>query len=360
MARSIFRVKSYDRYFASSPMTTTSFTSAIGMGPLPRLLESARGTRAAERVFRAEGLPLGLIHDQSGKLPLRCMMGLIERSAHETGDDFFGFNLGLAMQPEDYGPLGRYIGSAPTLCTMIQRSIRAVRYHTSGCEFSLTISEGLAYWGFRAFDPISIGRRHHADHVIPSVIRAFGRYIGPGCCPTRLELEYDRPPGWHTLEDWFGAPVVFGAATNALVFEERLLGSNSLRQVPLKDVFSWHDLRRLVLQRPPRTTVEAARELVRLRLLDSSVDIDGVSQLLGIGSRTLQRRLAEENLTYRDVVQEMRLQRALELLRESSEPITSIAFSLGYSDIASFTRVFKQWTGFPPSHFRRPISSISP
>jgi len=340
-------------------MTTTSFTSATGMGPLPRILESAQGARALERVFRAEGLPLWLIHDQSGKLPLRCMMGLFERSAHEMGDDLFGFNLGLAMQPEDYGPVGSYIGSAPTLSTMIRRSIRAVRYHTSGCEFSLNVSEGLAYWGFRAIDPISIGRRHHADHVIPSVVRALGRYVGPSWSPTRLELEYDRPPGWRTLEDWLGAPVVFGASTNALVFEERLLASNPLRQVPLKDVLSWRDLRRIVMQRPPRTTIEAAREMVRLRLLDSSVDMDGVAQLLGIGSRTLQRRLAEERSTYRGVVQEMRLQRALDLLRESSEPITSIAFSLDHSDIASFTRVFKQWTGFPPSHFRRAISSTS-
>jgi AraC-like DNA-binding protein len=338
-------------------MTTTSFTTATGMGPLPRLLETAQGTRAVERVFRAEGLPLWLAHNQSGKLPLRSMMGLFERSAREIGDDLFGLNLGLAMQPEDYGFVGRYIASAPTLSRMIQRSIRAVAYHTSGCEFTLRVVEDLAYWGFRAFDPFDIGRRHHADHVVPSVLCALARFLGPHWLPLRLELEYERPASWRMIEDWIEVPVIFGAITNSVVFDAQLLESTPPRQVPLKDVLSWQDLRRFAMQKPPATNVDAAREVVRLRLMDATVDIEGTAKLLGIGLRTLQRQLAEENLTYRDLVLQLRMQRAADLLRESSEPVTSIAFSLGYSDVASFTRAFKQWAGDPPSHYRRPIST---
>ena len=66
--------------------------------------------------------------------------------------------------------------------------------------------------------------------------------------------------------------------------------------------------------------------------------------MLGVASRTLQRQLALENLRYRDLVQRLRMERALDLLQESVEPVTSIAFSLGYNDVASFTRAFRQWT----------------
>ena len=122
-------------------MTVTSFTTASGMGPLPRLVEDAKGARAVERVFRAEGLPLWLAHDQSSKIPLRSMMGLMERAAREMGDELFGLHLGLAC-PEDYGPFVRYMVSAPDLLTMIRRSIRSLRYHISGCEFDLEIFDG--------------------------------------------------------------------------------------------------------------------------------------------------------------------------------------------------------------------------
>src|SRR5262249_44067856 len=126
---------------------TPAFTTAWGMGPLPAMLEQARGTHAVERVFRAEGIPLALAYEQNRRLPMRSLMGLLERTARETGDDFFGLSLGLAMQPEDYGPIGRYIGSAPTLRRAIERSARAVGYHASNSEFSLGVREGLAHWG---------------------------------------------------------------------------------------------------------------------------------------------------------------------------------------------------------------------
>jgi AraC-like DNA-binding protein len=307
-------------------------------------------------VFRAEGLPIWLAHDQSGQVPLRSMMSLFERSARELGDDMFGLNLGLAMQPEDYGLVGRYIGSASTLSGMIQRSVRAVPIHTSGSAFSLQVRNGLAYWEFRAFDPFNVGRRHHVDHVVPSVVRSLFRFFGTRWTPLRLEFEYDRPARWQIIEDWVGAPVIFGAPTNAVVFDAQLMESAPKRQLPVKDALTWGDLRRFFMQKPPATKVDAARQVIRIRLMDGAVDIDGTARLLGIGARTLQRQLAEENLTFRDLLTQQRMQRAADLLRESSEPITSIAFSLGYADVASFSRAFKQLTGKRPSDYRQPLS----
>ena len=90
------------------------------MGPLPRLLEQARGLLAVERVFRAEGLPLWLAHDQSSNLPVRCLTGLIERAAREIGDDLFGVNLGHAMQPEDFGPVIQCMASATNIGDLLR------------------------------------------------------------------------------------------------------------------------------------------------------------------------------------------------------------------------------------------------
>jgi AraC-like DNA-binding protein len=323
------------------------------MGPLPRLIESANGARAVERVFRAEGLPLWLAHDQNGKMPLRSMMGLMERSARELGDEMFGMHLGLAMRPEDYGPFVRYMASAPDLLTLIRRSIRSLPYHITGCDFELEIFEQRARWGIRTSDKTSFGRRHLVDHVIHPLINVMRRYLGPNWSPLRVEVEHDRPACWRRLEESVGAPMVFGADTNAIVFSAALLWRRALHPIPAKNVLTWRELRHMVKRRPPRTFVEATREIVRIRLLDATADLDGAARLLGVASRTLQRQLALENLTYRDLVQRLRMERALDLLQESSEPVTSIAFSLGYTDVASFTRAFRLWTGMAPSHYRR-------
>jgi AraC-like DNA-binding protein len=334
-------------------VTVTSFTTASGMGPLPRLVEEANGARAIERVFRTEGLPLWLAHDQSSKIPLRSMMGLIERSARELGDELFGLHLGLAMMPEDYGPFVRYMASAPDLLTLIRRSIRSLRYHISGCEFSLEVFDQRARWGIRTSDPTSFGRRHLVEHVIHPMLSVMRRYLAPNWSPVQVEVEHDRPGCWRGVEESIGVPVVFGSDINAIVFPAALLRRRALHQIPAKNVLTWRELRHMVKRRPPRTFVEATREIVQIRLLDATADLDGAARLLGVASRTLQRQLALENLTYRDVVQQLRMERALDLLQESAEPVTSIAFALGYSDVAGFTRAFRQWTGMAPSHYRR-------
>jgi AraC-like DNA-binding protein len=334
-------------------VTVASFTTASGMGPLPRLVEEGNGARAVERVFRAEGLPLWLAHDQSSKIPLRSMMGLMERSARELGDELFGLNLGLAMTPEDYGPFVRYMASAPDLLTLIRRSIRSLRYHISGCEFSLEVFDQHARWGIRTSDTTSFGRRHLVEHVIHPMLNVMRRYLGPNWSPLRVEVEHDRPECWRRVEEKVGVPVVFGSDTNAIVFPATLLQRRALHPVAAKDVLTWRELRHMVRRRPPKTVIEAARAIVHIRLLDASADLDGAARLLGVASRTLQRQLAMENLTYRDLVRQLRMERALDLLQESAEPVTSIAFALGYSDVASFTRAFRHWAGMAPSHYRR-------
>jgi len=334
-------------------MTAPSFTIARGLGPLPRMLEAARGTPAIARVFNAEGVPVDIAQDQNRKLPLRSLMAVIERAASELGDEFFGIGLGNAMRPEDYGPAVKYMLAAGDVRTLLRRSMRAVGYQQSGTEFSVSVSIGSVWWGYRVVEAIEVGRRHHADHVLKPMLAGLRRYLGNAWAPLRIEVEYDRPRRWRELEEAFGAPVVFGAPTNAVVFASGLLDRPALVPIPPKQVITLRDLRQVADEQPPRNQVDATREIVRLRLMDCAVDIDGAARLFGIGARTLQRRLAHENRTYRYLVEQTRMERALDLIGESSHSITSIALSLGYSDIASFTRAFQRWTGFSPSYYRR-------
>jgi AraC-like DNA-binding protein len=58
-------------------------------------------------------------------------------------------------------------------------------------------------------------------------------------------------------------------------------------------------------------------------------------------------------MSYRELVDELRSQQATELLRHSDASVTDIAFDLGYTDVAHFTRAFRRWTGVSPNRYRR-------
>jgi len=65
-----------------------------------------------------------------------------------------------------------------------------------------------------------------------------------------------------------------------------------------------------------------------------------------------QRRLASEGLTFSHLVDEVRLKMAVPQLRDPGIRLTDIAFGLGYSDHAHFTRAFGRWAGVSPSEYR--------
>jgi AraC-like DNA-binding protein len=69
--------------------------------------------------------------------------------------------------------------------------------------------------------------------------------------------------------------------------------------------------------------------------------------------RTLHRRLAVEGTSWKKLLDDVRYERARQLLQDSDSSITEIALDLGYSDHAAFTRAFRRWAGSPPSQHRR-------
>jgi AraC-like DNA-binding protein len=84
---------------------------------------------------------------------------------------------------------------------------------------------------------------------------------------------------------------------------------------------------------------------------------------LFVSERTLKRRLQEENASFQNLVDQVRLERARELLTGTSLSLNQIAEVLGYADAANFTRAFKRWTGVSPSHYRaaeRKSASVFP
>jgi AraC-like DNA-binding protein len=78
-----------------------------------------------------------------------------------------------------------------------------------------------------------------------------------------------------------------------------------------------------------------------------------VAERLSMHVRTLQRRLAEEQLAFRDVLGECRRRQAVAALSAGHLPIAEIAAQLGYSDPAHFARAFRAWTGRTPSSYRK-------
>ena len=98
-----------------------------------------------------------------------------------------------------------------------------------------------------------------------------------------------------------------------------------------------------------RKDVEKAIEPM---LESGEVSIDRVARELGMSRQTLYRRLKDEGVTFEEILEAKRRQLAIRYLGLHRLSVKAVAYKLGFSDPAAFSRAFKRWTGVSPSAMR--------
>lgn len=114
-------------------------------------------------------------------------------------------------------------------------------------------------------------------------------------------------------------------------------------------------------QRPPADD-EGWGDYVSMMLRQASgeiVTLEDLARRINISARTLDRHLKKENLQFRDLSQQVRLEKACELLSAPGATVVQVALSLGFSDAANFSRAFRRTMGISPSQFQQNLAGDS-
>ena len=101
-----------------------------------------------------------------------------------------------------------------------------------------------------------------------------------------------------------------------------------------------------------RLSIEATCDLIDALLAHGYPALEEVARLLRVSSRTFQRQLNREGISYSDLVERCRCKAACEALEHTERPIQDISATLGYADASSFARAFRRWTGLSPRAYR--------
>ena len=186
-----------------------------------------------------------------------------------------------------------------------------------------------------------------------ALVRICRQVTGLRLVPNRVRLMDQRP--WNSeFAKFFGVQVEFGADTDDITF------SNNIRQSPVISADPY--LNRLLIlycdeaisHRPKasasfRSRVENA--VVPL-LPHGKTRTSEIARELGVSQRTLARRLAEEGLTFSELLDSLRSDLAKRHLADRNLGISQIAWLLGYRDVGAFSHAFKRWTGKAPGKAR--------
>jgi AraC-like DNA-binding protein len=281
---------------------------------------------------------------------------LLEEAALITSDDAFGLHFGARGNPKNIGPLAYAVLNAPTIAAAIEIAGRYFHVHNEAVNMSVTGTPQLVYLRY-VHSNVGLDKpRQFNEYSMAGALNVMRMMVGSHWSPREVQFAHDAPPNVSEHLALFGAPVLFGYATNAMVVEREFFDQT----VPAADPRLFEIMRRYlddVLVKIPREDgpLSSIRKAIAETMRESSPNLGRVAQKLAASPRTLQRQLKRYGLDFKNLVNDTRRQFALDYLKDPNNTLTQIAFLLGYSEVSAFNRSFKRWTGKTPMDYRRGV-----
>lgn len=104
--------------------------------------------------------------------------------------------------------------------------------------------------------------------------------------------------------------------------------------------------------RPSHLIAQKASNIMRSNLSNPPSLIE-LAERLNLSERTCKRRLQEAGTHYQQLLADLRLVQASFWLSRRMYNVSQVAERLGYSSVANFSKAFKKWSGFSPTHAKQ-------
>ena len=167
-------------------------------------------------------------------------------------------------------------------------------------------------------------------------------------------VQYARPRHQsEALETHYGCPVTFDAAHNAISFASEDLDIPFPRHSPeFVEVMTRTLQIEMQAMRAEGRFSDRIRAVLKQALLNGRPEMASIASDLGIGVRTLQRRITRSGTTFRALLNDARRDLSVQLVSSPDLDVDHITSMLGYQDAGSFYRAFRNWEGMSPGEWR--------
>lgn len=162
-------------------------------------------------------------------------------------------------------------------------------------------------------------------------------------------------------EAYLDAPLILGGERAQLVLNSSLLSASLMAAYEeLEAYFSARLARAMPSPAEEAPLIAQMRAAIQLALPHDDATLARVAACVGLGPRTLQRRLLERGLKFGQLLEQTRRALATSYLRDPERTLLEITYLLGYSEQAAFTRAFKRWYHTTPAIWRALDADLSP
>jgi AraC-like DNA-binding protein len=304
-----------------------------------------------ERFLLGAPIAPGRLDEPDARLELDELDALLELALTLTGDEAFGLRMAEMVGTHDYNLAAHLIAHATTLRDAVDSLLRFHQLLTDRPCFQLTLEGRTATLLYDAGPGSSSGRRFRTELTVTGfykMLKHFDRHARPlvafDYLPPTYRAEYSRV---------FSGAERFGQPFAGVAFDRGLLASGQIH--------ADRELHAALVGRAekrvsPATDGAGYAARVRRYILEGAAPdrrgMEAVARALGVSARSLRRRLGEEGVAFRDVVDAALGTLAKRLISDEERPIEAAAYEMGFSHPSAFHRAFKRWTGGTPAASR--------
>ncbi len=312
------------------------------------------GLDPARALRQAQITPSQLARDAGWASPaqMEALTGAAMQALDDEGLGAFGRRLPWGS----YGMLARASLTAADLGLALKRWCRHHGLLVEELRLRLSVAADTAIVA------IEEGQAHQA---LPQLAREFSLvyllrnihglacwYIDSRIPLQGVRLPFEAPAHAEAYAHMFPGPARFGSAQAELRFDARYLRLPLCRDEAALGQMLQRALPLTVLQyRRDLLLVEQVRHALATRP-EAGQSAEALAACLHMSARTLHRQLREEGASLQQLKDEVRGNRARELLLRGNRPVKQVAAAVGFRNEKSFIRAFRGWTGESPADFR--------
>jgi AraC-like DNA-binding protein len=317
-----------------------------------RLVEVvARWHISAADVLSETGLTASALEDPLGRFPVAKMCALLVRARLLTGEPGLGYYDGLQSRASGYGTLGLAVQSASSVRQVLEIAEKFAPLFSTA--LSLKVQHEGDFTTLQLEENVDLGAAR--DIVVISMMlgleRVYNSLTGRQVDPS-IELAIAKPAYQsrftHLVPNWR-----FGRPANRILLDAASLDS----PIVTADPGALRVARKLCEDALGAIALDTGFVGTVRRLLAADANgfrtVDEVASRMQFSERTLKRRLASHGISFSDLAEDARREKAIALLRSRRIAIPDVAVRLGYSTASAFIRAFQRWTGVTPAAYRR-------
>ncbi len=332
-----------------------SYSASAGLGGSLAAFSASRGIDVAP-LAAAVDLDPAQFGAFRQRMSLEAFCALLDILATVSGDDCFGLNYAQAFDPKDLRSFAYAIMSAPTLrqAVLTYQKFQPLAVDTIFCDIEMGPEFTSFTWRYEGLISRPV---QFADFRGALGCRFFATITSGAWRPSSVELIRESPRSPDLHRRLLHKDVRFGAAMNRIVFSSALLDM----ALPAADP----RLFEMMTQACERelSEIEAGRDLrllVKTKILavlpTREVTLADVAAAMGLGDRTLQRRLADLGVTFEELLESTRADLSARLLATTAMPLAQISYLCGYANPSAYSRAAKGWHTMTPQAYRQSMT----